>query len=268
MAIDINSLRMGARDTKPPRILIYGPEKAGKTTLASEFPAPVFLQTEEGTGVLSLDTFGKLNSFSDVMDAIGTLYSEETPFKTVVIDSVTALQPLIWKEVCDRGDEKGNKKNRIEDFGYGKGYVYALSVWQEFMDGVNALRADKGMTIIMIAHSKTERFDDPETVSYSRFDLDLHNLARDLLKRDCDAILLVKPDVVIKQEDAGFNKTRAIGSGGRNVWMHTDSRPAYVAGNRFNLPEKVLYERGKGFAALAPYFPNIKPVAETTEKAA
>jgi hypothetical protein len=80
-------------------------------------------------------------------------------------------------------------------------------------------------------------------------------------------ILLVKPDVAIKAEDAGFNKTRAIAGGGRNVWIHTDSRPAFVAGNRYGLPEKLLYERGKGFDAIAPHIPHYSEKT-STEKAA
>lgn len=267
MAINIGDLRR-IKATDPPRILLYGPEKAGKTTLASEFPAPVFLQIEEGGGTLTLDTFGKLSSFGDVMSAIAALYTESHEFKTLVVDSVTALQALIYAETGERGDDKGNKKQRIEDFGYGKGYVYALSVWQELMDGLMALRRDRDMTIVLIAHSKIERFDDPETVSYSRYEIDLHDKSRDMLKREVDVLLLIKPDVTIKTEDQGFNKTRARADGGRNVWIYATSRPAYVAGNRYDLPEKILYERGKGYAALAEYFPKASPKAKAKNKAA
>jgi hypothetical protein len=238
---------------EPPRLLIYGPEKGGKTTLAAEFPNAVFLQTEEGAGKLKFDSFGKLQSYAEVMDAITALYQEEHKFQNVVVDSVTALQPLIWAETGQRGDDKGVKKNRIEDFGYGKGYQYALIVWQEFMEGIMALRRDRGMGVILIAHSKIERFDDPETVAYSRYEIDLHEKARDYLKRESDAIILLKPDVTIKTEEQGFSKSRARADGGRNVWMNTSSRPAYAAGNRYDLPEKILYERGKGYEALAPY---------------
>ncbi|MCC7253834.1 ATP-binding protein [Hyphomicrobium sp.] len=265
MAISISDLRRVQGDG-PPRVLIYGPEKAGKTTLASEFPSPVFLQTEEGVGTLEIDSFGKLTNFGDVMDAIDALYQEDHEFRTVVVDSVTALQALIWAETGERGDEKGNKKSRIEDFGYGRGYTYALNIWQEFHEGLMALRRDRGMTVILIAHSKIERFDNPETVAYSRYDIDLHDKARDFLKRECDAIILVKPDVTIKEEEQGFNKKRARADGGRSVWMHSTSRPAYAAGNRFDLPEKILYERGRGYAALAPHVPGA-PAAERAEAA-
>ncbi|GJE44843.1 hypothetical protein AEGHOMDF_4034 [Methylobacterium soli] len=165
MAISWDSLTQKKRP-KPPAILLYGPEKAGKTTLASEFPNAVYLQTEEGDGVLDIASMGKIESFGELMDAIGMLYEREHAYETVVLDSVTACQALVWAETGDRGDDKGNKKKRIEDFGYGKGYVYALAVWQEVLDGLNALRRDRGMTIILIAHSKIERFDDPETVGY------------------------------------------------------------------------------------------------------
>ena len=48
MAINISQLRR-IRATDPPRVLIYGPPGMGKTTLASEWPDPVFLQVEDGT---------------------------------------------------------------------------------------------------------------------------------------------------------------------------------------------------------------------------
>lgn len=264
MAISMSDLRR-VRGNDPPRILIYGPEKAGKTTLASEFPSPVFLQTEEGVGKLELDTFGKLTTFREVLDAIESLHQNEHQFNTVVVDSVTAMQKLVWDETGERGNEKGEKKTRIEDFGYGKGYVYALSVWQEFLENLMALRRDCGMAIVLIAHSKIERFDDPETVAYSRYEIDLHDKARDFFKRECDAIILLKPDVTIKVEEQSFNKTRARADGGRNVWMHTSSRPAYAAGNRYDMNEKILFERGKGFSALVPYFVSQEPTvtAET-----
>lgn len=260
MAVNFDTLHQKKRP-RPPCILMYGPEKSGKTTLANEFPNAFFIQTEEGDGVLDLASPGKVESYAELMDVIGWLYENEHSFQTVVLDSVTAAQAPIWAETGERGDDKGNKKKRIEDFGYGKGYIYALAIWQEVLDGLNALRRDRGMSIIMIAHSKIERFDDPETVGYSRYEIDLHEKARDFLKREADAVLLLKADVTVKSEESGFNKTRAIGQGGRSVWMHATSRPAYAAGNRYGIPEKTLYEPGKGFDALAPYFPHLSAPA-------
>lgn len=272
MAISLSDLK-SVRADKPPRMLIYGPPGIGKTTLASEFPEPVFLQVEDGTpGDVELMSFGKLNSFGDVMDALAALYTEEHGFKTVVIDSVTELQKLVFAETCARGDDKGNAKANVEDFGYGKGYVYAQRVWADFLDGVNALRRDREMTIVLIAHSRVDRFDDPETVSYDRYEIDMHDKSVGAIEREMDAIFLLKQPVTVKTEQQGFNKERARADGGGVVLIHTIGKPAFIAKNRYGLPATIRFDRGQGYSAIAPYLPGYEAPKEeqpaTKKKAA
>ena len=255
MAISLSDLRK-VRADKPARLLIYGPPGIGKTTLASEFPSPVFLQIEDGTpGDVELTSFGKLESFQAVMGALEALYVEDHTFRTVVVDSVTELQRLVFAETCARGDDKGNAKANIEDFGYGKGYVYAGRVWQDFLDGINALRRDKEMTVLLIAHSAVARFDDPETVSYDRYQIDLHARSVGIIEREMDAILLLKQPVTVKTEDQGFNKERARADGGGAILIHSVGKPAFTAKNRYGIPPTLRFDRGQGFAALSPYLP-------------
>ncbi|HEY6022495.1 MAG TPA: ATP-binding protein, partial [Candidatus Paceibacterota bacterium] len=164
MAISIKDLRQ-VKATQPPRCMIYGPPGIGKTTLAAEWPKPIFLQVEDGTpSDLSLTSFGRLTSYNDVMEALAALYTEEHGGRTVVIDSLDKLEPLVWAKVCE-----DNQWQNIETPGYGRGYVSADAMWRELLEGMNALRRDKDMGIVYIAHSTIETVNDPLTASYSRY---------------------------------------------------------------------------------------------------
>ena len=263
MAISMSDLKK-VRATEPPRILIYGDPGIGKTSLAASFPSPVFIQVEDGTpSDLELNSFGKIQDFESVMQALSALYAEDHDFKTVVIDSISEMESLVFSETCQRGDEKGNKKNNIEDYGYGKGYIYAQRVWREFLSGVNALRNDRGMSVVLIAHATVDRFDDPETVSYNRYEIDLHAKSVGAIERDMDAILLVKRAITVKSDDVGFNKSRAVAEGGSNIFIYTEGRAAFEAKNRYGMPPKIKFDKGAGFNSIAPYLPGIeKPSQE------
>ena len=180
------------------------------------------------------------------MEPLYALYNEPHEFGTVVIDSVDWLEPLIWKRVCD-----DNKWGSIEEPGYGKGYVAALDLWREYLDGLNALRNERGMTVIQIAHTDIKRFDSPVHEPYDRYVIKLHARAAALLQEHSDIVLFANYRVSTVKSDVGFNKkvTRALGSGERV--LYTEERPAFLAKNRYGLPD-VLPLDWPAFAAAMP----------------
>jgi hypothetical protein len=236
MAISLASLKR-ADAAKPPIVLVHATGGIGKTTLGASAPSPVFLQTEDGLRY-DVETFGLIRNFDDVISALGALYSEEHQFKTLVIDSVDWLEPVVWQETCRRGD--GTKTFRsIEDFGYGKGYVQAVNVWREYIDGITALRDDRGMTILQIGHTDVKRFNSPEHEPYDRYQIKLHQKASDLLVEHCDVVGFLNYRTSVVKTEVGFKKSIARGVGGGMRALYLEERPAFVAKNRYSMPEVI-----------------------------
>ena len=255
MAISLSQLNR-TNVPKPPRILIHGVAGVGKTTFASESRSPVFVQTEDGLGTLAATSFPLARTYEEVMGALAALYTEAHEHSTVVIDSVDWLEPLIWNKAC-----RDNGWTSIEDPGYGKGYVAALSLWRQYIEGLNALRDDRGMTVVQIAHTDIRRFDSPEHDPYDRYLVKLHARASALLQEHSDIVLFANYRISTTKADGGFNKkiTRAVGSGERVI--HTAERPAFLAKNRYGLPDTLPLD----WQAFAQAMPDvIKPMLITT----
>ena len=239
MAISLESI---SRSTgiKAPRIVVHGGPGLGKTTLAAGAPNPIFICTEDGLGKLEVDAFPMMQSFQDVLDAITVLYSSDHNYQTLVIDSLDHLEPLIWQHLCDTYvGSKGERYQAIEDFGYGRGFLEALNLWRQLLNGLEALRNEKGMAFILIAHSEIKRFESPTTDSYDRYQIKLHKRASELVQESVDCILFADYKTVIEKEEAGFNKTKTRGISTGQRYLYTEAKPGFIAKNRYGLPAEL-----------------------------
>ena len=230
MAFDLSSIKRGP-DLKPPRLFLYAVEGIGKTTFAANAPAPIFIQTEDGLGSLDVARFPMVETIDDVRGAIGTLYEQEHDFQTVVLDSADWLEQIIAREIEAKYDAK--------DLAYGKGALKQAEVWQELLAGFNALRNDRGMSVILIGHCQIKRFDSPETEPYDRYTPKLQERSNALVREWADAVLFANYRTVVKKAEVGFNKevARGITTGERLVY--TTEKPAYQAKNRYALPDSL-----------------------------
>ena len=229
------------KENKPPRIFLYGQEGVGKSCTAAQAPNPVFIQTEDGLDEINTSKFPLAKSLNDVLNALVALRDEQHDFRTVVLDSADWLERLIWDKVCQ---DFGVRSIEKADGGYGKGYVHALTYWRQIVSLFNDLRNVRGMIVIVIAHSKVERFEDPENAAYDRYTPRLHKSATSLLCEWVDAVLFAtKRFRVSKEEGTGFQGDRAIataiGANGGERILRTVGSPACTAKNRFNLPAEI-----------------------------
>jgi hypothetical protein len=218
---------------RPPRMILLGVEKIGKSTFAASSDRPIIVQVkgEEGIDDLTVaKTPQPVNTFDECLGWFSALHSQEHNHGTVVLDSTSAFEALVWKATC----EKYNVKT-IEEVlgGYGKGYTETLAFWTRVTEWLDALRRDRGMASILIGHVKIKRVDDPIAGSYDAFLWDLHEKAANLLFRWADLILFCNSKVIVRTEDVGFNKEKKRGTdlmGGR--YLYTQKKPSHPGGGR------------------------------------
>jgi len=227
---------------KPPRFVLYGGPGIGKTTFGASMPKPIFILTEDGMGSIDAQQFPLCPAFDKekehdkdvnlgVLQRLRELINEDHDYKTVVIDSLDWLEPLIWDKAC-----QDNGWKSIEQPGYGKGYVEVLKYWRQYIDLLNVLREDKGMIILQIAHNQIKRFESPEIEAFDRHELKLHRKSADLILEhsDCCFFANYKLGTMKVQGKGGTMTTKAVSG---DVVAYCREKPAYLAKNRYALPD-------------------------------
>ena len=234
MAFDLKSISVTNRDKFKPIMCLYGVEGIGKTTFAAGAPNPIFLPTEDGlASTPGVHAFPTPTNWDEVREACGSL-SGEHEYKTLVIDTVDWLEPLLFAEVAR---EEG--KSSLEDIGYGKGYVKAAEKFRKFMSNLDSLRKMKDMTVLFLAHSSIKKYDAPDTDPYDRFGMKLNKHIGAIVMEACDAVLFANWQVQVTKKDGAFNQkiTKAIGESERV--LYTSHSPTHDAKNRFSMPDRI-----------------------------
>lgn len=226
------------------KVVVYGPEGIGKSTFAARFPDPVFIDTEGSTKHMDVARFPKLTSWAMLLEEVNQIRDTPQACKTLVIDTADWAEQLCIDQVCDKA-----KKNGIEDFGYGKGYIY---VAEEFGKLLNLLEevVERGINVCITAHAKMRKFEQPDEIgSYDRWEMKLTRNVAPLVKEWADMVLFANyKTFVIATDDKG---TKHKAQGGSRV-MYTSHHPCWDAKNRHGLPEETPFD----YAVIAPFIPS------------
>ncbi len=220
---------------------------------------PIFICTEPGQENINTSGFPLVDNWTQMEETLTCLAMEEHSYKTLVVDSLDWFEPIVWDEVC-----VDTKAKRIDEVGggFGKGFMVAQEKWKLYFKYLEYLRKQKNMTILQIAHSKIKEVKPPDSDMYEMFTMKLQDgknaSAAALLFEYSDIILFANYGVNIMKEtinnDKNKTRSRAIGTGAR--YLYTEERPAYKAGNRFNLPAKIEFDKeGKCWAEIKKYIP-------------
>ena len=256
MAIDLSSISK-TKHAAPPRIVLHGGEKVGKSSFFADAPNPIFIQTEDGLAGIDAQAFPLANSYADVDEALATLCAEEHDFKSVIVDSADWLEKLLHSEICARENVSIIDKAAG---GYGKGYMEANNLWKDILFKLDYLNKEKGMIIGIICHSRVSTFNDPMHEPYDVWKLKLHspksgNGASEILCEWADIIGFAEKEKIVRNvADAKDNNAKKInraydGTGKR--WLHLEGSAAFTAGNRYGLPAKLPLTWADFYAAFS-----------------
>ena len=228
----------------PVKTVLYGPEGIGKSTFASHFPDPLFIDTEGGTKRLNVARLPQPTSWAMLMDEVAEVRKGNVPCGTLVLDTADWAERLCIQAVCARA-----KVNGIEDFGYGKGYTYVKEEFAKLLDALEEV-LNAGHNVVVLAHAAITKFEQPDAVgNYDRWSMKTSKQVAPLLREWCDMLLFANYKTVVEKAGSSPNaKNKA--SGGRRV-LYTTHHPCWDAKNRFDLPEEVPFEYA-GIAACIP----------------
>jgi len=290
MAISLASISK-TRHATPPRIVLFGPEKVGKSTFFAGgivngqeqigAPKPIFIRTEDGLNGLDVDAFPLAESYLQVREALVALVQEQHDYKTVVVDSADWLERLIHQQVIDSctNDVRGVKTMESAHGGYGKAYSVALSYWREILSGLDYLSKQKGMIIGMICHSTIITINDPFLPEpIDKWETKLHKPskgtgARDLLSEWADVIGFAQRETFVARKTTTNGKQITRGSAplGAANKLHLVGSPGVMAGNRYSLPPTIDLSWTAFSDALSAAFPapaNPQPAPNKAAKQA
>lgn len=230
------------------KVVLYGVEGVGKTSLAAQFPYPVFIDTEGSTNGMDVRRLPKPTSWAMLQESVRYVLNNPDCCKTLVIDTMDWAEALCNKSICDAAS-----MNSIEAFGYGKGYTYSTEEMQKFLYLLDEV-IEKGIHVVLTAHAQIKKFEQPDEMgAYDRYELKLGQKTSSrtaaLLREWADMVLFLNYETYVINADESGKKKKAQGS--RRV-MYTTHHACWDAKNRHGLDEKLALD----FKEIAHLFVN------------
>lgn len=244
------------------KVVIYGQEGVGKSTLAASFPNAVFIDCEGSTSRMNVRRLPKPTSWQMFTDEFEYVLSNAAAkgYQTVIVDTFDWAERLALETVCVE-----NKVSGIEGIGYGKGWEYEKEMIGRFLDRTDRL-ITAGINVVLLCHAITRKTTLPEEMEeYDHWELKLGskttNKIAPLLKEWSDMTLFLAFRTNVEAVDDKGKRHKATSC---ERVMYTTKTAWWDAKNRFGMPDRLPLT----WESLAPIFaPPTAPTAPPVQAA-
>ena len=251
------------RIARAQKVVLYGSEGIGKSTLAAMFPNPLFIDTEGGTAHMDVRRIAKPGTWVELMDILNEVSMTPDICGSLVIDTADWAEQLAVSHVCAK-----YKKAGLEDFGYGKGHTYLAEEFTPFFRALDRI-IGAGIHVVVTAHAKMRKFEQPDEMgAYDRWEMKLSKQVAPLFKEWCDMLLFLNYQTYVVTTENKSTKAQ----GGKRV-IYTSHHPCWDAKNRHGLPEVLdldyenishIFEKGEA----KPATPKETPLSQLRKQMA
>lgn len=242
---DLSNLKR-QRVITPPIITVYSPEGFGKSTLVGRTKDAICLACED-PGPVDVTYYPTARhakpTMEEIRECLKDLKTQDHPYKTFAIDTLTSLEQTIHEFVANEAGAKSVSDQKL--LGFQEGYKRSFNIFKEIFEDIMYLKNNKGMTVLLLGHATTSTITPPNSESYNVNTISLHqgkgtSVAEYVFQRS-DCVFFIDDIPYSKNEEMGFDKKRTIVTGYKRV-AFTRRRPTTHAKNRYDMKDEIPFD--------------------------
>ena len=215
------------------KVVLYGVEGIGKSTFASQFPNPVFIDTEGSTSNMNVQRLDNPNSWLMLLDEVNYV-KQSRICSTLIIDSADWSERICKEHLAVLGKWTDSNND------YGAKYI---ALEKEFGLLINKLSdlVELGINVVLTAHAKLKKKEEPDQMgAFDRYQLKMEDKTGAIVKEWADMVLFANYEMTVLTDEKTKSKKA---TGGHRV-MYATHYPGWDAKNRHGLPDKLPFEFG------------------------
>ena len=227
-------------------MILYGPEKWGKTTFGAFAPNSVIYLAPRELGYLTLQRAktvpesdcAKIDTWEGLKSQMRRIaQADHVEHRNIVLDALTGLEAMLHKHVCDK--HYGGDWGPRGFMSYREGYETSVEEWRLFLDILDEIKF-RGINVILLGHSQVKTFNNPAGPDYDRYVCDIHPKTWSPTSKWADVILFGTYKTAVDTGKAAAKASdKGKGIAGTKRIVYTERCDAYDAGSRFQIPRAI-----------------------------